>query len=210
MVGRCRDVVLVARARLQATFHEIAWALDHWRCSRCQRYARNKSTLAALKRTACVPLFGAARGATPSLPRVRSSHRIRRSGPIMWCTMCGAYSSNRSLALRHVAQEHVPLTQGASVCISWSLVATGLRELGCWMMQLSPRGEFCWSTAVRALALTSHDQRKGQKSKPNMVEFVFMDSKLAGFGARASERMTSIQNAGEVRQRRTHVLKQHP
>ena len=95
-----RDVALVARARLQVTFHEIAWALDRWRCSQCQRYARNKSTLAALKRTACVPLFGAARGATPSLPRVHLSHKIRRSGPITWCTMCGAYSSNRSFALR--------------------------------------------------------------------------------------------------------------
>ena len=95
-----RDVVLVARARLQVTFHEIAWDLDRWRCSRCQRYARNKSTLEALERTARVPLFGAARGATPSLPRVHSSHRIRRPGPITWCTMCGAYSSNRSFALR--------------------------------------------------------------------------------------------------------------
>ena len=40
-------------------FTKVAWALDRWRCSRCQRYARNNSTLATLRRTACVPLFGA-------------------------------------------------------------------------------------------------------------------------------------------------------
>ena len=84
-----RDVAPVARARLQVTFHEIAWALDRWRCSRCQRYA-----------TACVPPFGAARGATTTLPRVHLSDNVRRSWPITWCTMCGAYSSNRSFALR--------------------------------------------------------------------------------------------------------------
>ena len=43
--------------------------------------------------------FGAARGATPSLPRVHLSHKVR-SGPITWCPMCGAYSLNRSFALR--------------------------------------------------------------------------------------------------------------
>ena len=95
-----RDVVPAARARLQITFHEVAWAYDRWRCSGCQRYAHNNLTLAALKRTACVPLYGAARGATPPMPRVHSSHRVRRAGPITWCTMCGAYSSNRSFALR--------------------------------------------------------------------------------------------------------------
>ena len=44
-----RDVVLVARARLQVTFREIAWTVDRWRCSRCQRFPRNKLTLAALE-----------------------------------------------------------------------------------------------------------------------------------------------------------------
>ena len=34
------------------------------------------------ERTACVPLFGGARGATPSLPRVHLSHKVPRSGPI--------------------------------------------------------------------------------------------------------------------------------
>ena len=34
------------------------------------------------------------------LREVDSSHRIRRSGPITWCTMCAAYSLNRSFALR--------------------------------------------------------------------------------------------------------------
>ena len=43
-----------------------------------------------------VPLSGAARGAAPLLPRVHESHKLRRSGPITWCTLCGAYSSNRS------------------------------------------------------------------------------------------------------------------
>ena len=94
------NVVPVVRARLQVTFHEIAWTIDRWRCSRCQRYAHNKLTLAACTRTACVPLYGAARGDAPSIPRVHPSHRIRRSGPITWCTICGACSSNRSFALR--------------------------------------------------------------------------------------------------------------
>ena len=93
---------------LQVAFHEIAWALDRWRCARCQRYARNNSTPAALRRTACVPLFGGARGATPSLPRVHLSHKVRRSGPITWCTMCGAYSSNRSFALRQCCPGSCP------------------------------------------------------------------------------------------------------
>ena len=35
------------------------------------------------------------------------------------------------------------------------------------MMQLSPCREFCQSTTVRALALTSHDQRKSQIKKSN-------------------------------------------
>ena len=90
----------VPRPRRQVTFHEIVWAVDRWRCTRCQRYARNTLTLAAIRRTACVPLSGIARGAAPPFPRVHESHRLWRSGPITWCTMCGAYSSNRSFALR--------------------------------------------------------------------------------------------------------------
>ena len=42
-------------------FTKVAGALDRWRCSRCQRCARNNSTLLALRRTACEPLFGAGR-----------------------------------------------------------------------------------------------------------------------------------------------------
>ena len=90
----------VARARLQVTYHEMVWALDRWRCSRCQRYARNEFTPAAVRRTVCMPLLGTARGAAPSLPRVHTSHKLRRSGPITWCTVCGAYSCNRSFAWR--------------------------------------------------------------------------------------------------------------
>ena len=71
-------LVLGSRSR----FTKVAWTIDRWRCSRCQRFARNMSTLVALTRTACVPLYGAARGAAPSLPRVHSSLRVRRSGPI--------------------------------------------------------------------------------------------------------------------------------
>ena len=136
-----RDVVPVARARLQVTFHEIAWALDRWRCSRCQRYERNKSTLAALKRTVCVPLFGAARGATPSLPRVHSSHDVQDRSRGAPCA--GPAAQTAALRWVDVAQEHVPLTQGASVSVGWSLAATRFLELGCWMMQLSPCREFC-------------------------------------------------------------------
>ena len=82
----------------RSRFTKLRGPIDRWRCSRCQRFARNKLTLAALKRMACVPLYGAASGAAPSIQRVHSSHRVRRSGPITWCTMCGAYSSNRSFA----------------------------------------------------------------------------------------------------------------
>ena len=131
-----RDVVLVARARLQVTFHEIAWALDRWRCSRCRRYARNESTVAALNRTACVALSGAAQGASPSLPRVHSCHRIRRSGPITWCTMCEAYGSNRSFALRQCCPGLCPSdTRSPRLC---QLVIGRLLE-----MQLSLCREFC-------------------------------------------------------------------
>ena len=112
------DVVLVARARLWVTFHEIAWTIDRWRCSRCQRFARNKLTLAALKRTACVPLYGAARGSAPLIPRVHTSRRVRRSGPITWCTMCGAYSSNRSFALRQCCPGTCPSAHKESATAS--------------------------------------------------------------------------------------------
>ena len=44
----------------------------------------------------------------PSLPRVHLSHKVRRSGPITWCTMCGAYSSNRSIALRQCCTGSCP------------------------------------------------------------------------------------------------------
>ena len=137
------DVVLVARARLQVTFHEIAWTIDRWRCSRCQRCARNKLTLAALKTTAFVPLYGAARGDAPFIPRVHLSHRIRSSGPITWCTICGAYSSNRSFALRQCCPGPCPCDTRSQrlrqLVIGrhpdyWSLAG--------WMMQLSPCREF--------------------------------------------------------------------
>ena len=53
----------VAPARLQVTFRHIAWAPDRWRCSRCQRYARNNSTLAALKKDGlCTTVWCCARG----------------------------------------------------------------------------------------------------------------------------------------------------
>ena len=86
---------------------------------------------------------GAARGAAPSIPRVHSSHRVRRSGPITWCTIRGGPTA-QTAALRcvNVAQEHVPLTQGASIFVSWSSAAIRLLELGCWM-QLSPCKKFC-------------------------------------------------------------------
>ena len=106
-----RDVALVACARLQVTFHEIAWAPDRWRCSRCQQYAPNNSTLAALRRRACVPLFGAALGATPSLPRVHLSRS--RGAPC-----AGHTAETAALRCVKVAQAHVPLTQGASVLVA--------------------------------------------------------------------------------------------
>ena len=66
----------------------------------------------------------------------------------------------QTAALRcvNVAQEHVPLTQEASDCVSWSLAVTRLQERGCWMMQLSARIVLWECTDVRVLALTSHDQ----------------------------------------------------
>ena len=78
-----RDVALVARARLQVTFHEIAWALESLAMfSMPTNMLPTIQRWRALRRRACVPLFGAALGATPSLPRVHLS-RSR------WCTMCG-------------------------------------------------------------------------------------------------------------------------
>ena len=47
-----------------------------------------------------------------------------------------------ALRCANVAQDLVPLTQEASDCVSWSLTATRLLELGCSMMQLSPCREF--------------------------------------------------------------------
>ena len=38
------ELAPVPRPRRQVTFHEIEWAVDRWRCTRCQRYARNRST----------------------------------------------------------------------------------------------------------------------------------------------------------------------
>ena len=58
-----RDVVPVARARLQVPFHETPWTIDRWRCSRCQRFARNKLTLSALgKDGLCTTVWCCARG----------------------------------------------------------------------------------------------------------------------------------------------------
>ena len=74
-------------------------------------YAPNNSTLAALRRRACVPLFGAALGATPSLPRVHLSRS--RGAPC-----AGHTAETAALRCVKVAQAHVPLTQGASVLVA--------------------------------------------------------------------------------------------
>ena len=107
-----------------------------------------------------MPLFGAARGATPSLPRVHLSHKVRRSGPIT-CAPCAVHTAQTAgLRCVKVAQAHVPLTQGANVFVSWS-AAIRLLELGCWM-QLSLIKKLCLSIVVRVLALTSHVHGKKQ------------------------------------------------
>ena len=128
-----RDAALVARARLHVTFQEIVWTRDRWRCTRCQRYARNVSTLAALRRTACVPLFGTARGAPPSLPRVPVSHKLRRSGPITLCTSAEPTARIASLRCRKVVQASVRREPDTNVFASWSSAAIRLPEFGCWM-----------------------------------------------------------------------------
>ena len=74
----------------------------------------------------------------------------------------GHTAQTAALRCDNVAQAHVPIRQGASVCVSWSLAAIRLLELGCWMMQL----RLCKFFFVRAQffvwALTSHVQGKEQ------------------------------------------------
>ena len=77
---------------------------------------------------------------------------------------CAGHTA-QTAALRcvKIAQEHVRLTQGASVCVSWSLAAIRLLELCCWMMQLSLCKKFCLSTIVRMLAFDIPRSRKETK-----------------------------------------------
>ena len=135
-----RDVVPVARARLQVTFQEIAWTIDRWRCSQCQRFSRKKLTLAALIRTACMVLRAGLLHPFRECIRLTGFDVQDRS---RGATRAGPAVQTAALRFVNVAQEHVPLTQGVSDCVSWSLAVTRLPERGCWMMQLSLCREFC-------------------------------------------------------------------
>ena len=100
-----RAVAPVARARFQVTFHEIAWALNRLAIlpmtTMCSQPVNVGGTQ---KRTACIPPFGAARGA-PSLPRVHSSHRIfgvqdrSRGAPCAGLQLCAASMLPRNMSL---------------------------------------------------------------------------------------------------------------
>ena len=154
-VSKCADAdgglesVAFLRPQLQVTFHEIVWAVDRWRCTRFQRYARNGSTLAALRRMACIPLTGAARGAAPLFPRAHESHKLRRSGPITWCTLCGAYSSNRSFALRQSCPGKCPSDTRLQRLRQLVLVRHPIT--GIWMLEEEPPADVkccCWRLPV--------------------------------------------------------------
>ena len=102
-----------ARARLQVTFHEIAWARDRWRCFRCQRYRRNKLTLAALNKDGLRPtVWCCARGysITSESALVSQDSALRTDHRGAPCA--GPTAQTAALRCVIVAQEHVPLTQG--------------------------------------------------------------------------------------------------
>ena len=128
----------MARARLKITFRETARALDRWRCSRCQRYARNKLTLTALKRTACEPLYVLREGLLHQFRECTRLTEFDVQDRSRGAPCAGPTAQTAALRCVNIAQESVPLTQGASVCVSWSLAITRLLERGCWMRQLSP------------------------------------------------------------------------
>ena len=93
-------LVLGSRSR----FTKLRGTIDRWRCSRCQRFARNKLTLAALKKDGlCRTVWCRARGCS-----INSESALVLQGS----TFCaGPTAQTAALRCVTVAQEHVPLTQ---------------------------------------------------------------------------------------------------
>ena len=128
--------------------------------------------------------------------RVHSSHRVRRSGPITWCTMCGAYSSNRSFA-RQCCPGTCPSDTRSQRLRQLVMADTRFPERGCWNIDFNISG-IPDETVKRSQSFNIHDLIQRIVSHPQQEAVQNDLEQHQSFNAFSDESKVAIMDAGNT------------